>query len=99
MRDWAVSNIVDDVAQPGTQFQQPSWNWHSIYPALGAGGGSYPLQVTTLADGTASTGTIVTGGAAYFRIAVPANGTATVSLPAGTAAANTNLQLVLVRTK
>jgi hypothetical protein len=98
VRDWSVSNAVDDVAAPATQYQQRSWNWHSIYPGLSTNA-TYPLAVTTITGNTTNPGTVVAGGAAYYKITVPANGTTTVSLGAPTGATNPNLQLVIVRTK
>lgn len=98
VRDWNVSHAVDDIAQPGTNFQQRSWNWRSIYAALGAGGNAYPLLVSTLSNDSTASGSVVSGGAAYYRIAVPANGTATLTLGAS-GTVNVNLQLVAVRTK
>ena len=96
VRDWSVSHIVDDIAQQGTQLQQPSWNFHSIFPAL-TGSIVYPLQVVTLANGVTTTGSIVPGGSAFFRFAVPANGSATVTL--GAPAGGSSFQLVVVRTR
>ena len=98
VRDWSVSHAVDDVAAPGTQYQQRSWNWHSIFPGL-SGNSPYPLAVTSITGNTTNPGTVVAGGAAYYRITVPANGTTTVSLGAPAGATNPNLQLVIVRTK
>jgi hypothetical protein len=83
LRDWSVSHYTDDVV-PGVSadFTQPSWNWHDIFPGLGGGGGSYPLLVSPLpAAGTA--GTVIPGGAAFYRFAVPANGLASLTLSAG----------------
>ena len=44
-------------------------------------------------------GAVVPGGSAYFTFAVPANGTATLTLSGQSGAAASNLQLVIVRTK
>ncbi len=99
VRDWSVSQAVDDVAALTTQYQQRSWNWHSIFPAFPPG--SYPLQVSTLSGTGVFTvnGTVTAGGAAFYRLTVPANGTVIVSLSAPSGAVNPNLQLVIVRTK
>ncbi len=97
VRDWSVSHAVDDVAAPATQYQQRSWNWHSIFPGLG--GGPYPLLIPAISGSASLTGSVVAGGAAYYRINVPANRTTTVSLGAPAGATNPNLQLVIVRTK
>jgi hypothetical protein len=82
LRDWSVSHYTDDlVAGAPVQHTQPSWNFHSIYPALTGAGNSYPLTVTPLNAGAAS-GTLIGGGAAYYRFAIPANATATISVTA-----------------
>jgi hypothetical protein len=96
VRDWQVSHAVDDVASLSTQYQQRSWNWHSIYPAVSAG---YPLHVQTISTSAAITGSVVAGGASFYKLVVPANGTVTLTLGAGSGAASPNLQLVIVRTK
>ncbi|MBA3672424.1 MAG: hypothetical protein H0W68_10450, partial [Gemmatimonadaceae bacterium] len=98
VRDWTVSHAVDDVVQLGTTFQQPSWNWHSIYPNLGTGGQSYPLLVNILANATATPGSVIPGGASFYRFAVNASGNATVSLNGG-AIPSATMQLILVRTR
>jgi hypothetical protein len=99
VRDWSVSHAVDDVAALSTQYQQRSWNWHSIYPNITTPTSGYPLQLPLIVAAANLNGTIVAGGAAYFRVAVPPNGTTTLNLSAPTGAVNLNLQLVAVRTK
>jgi hypothetical protein len=99
VRDWSVSHAVDDVAALTTQYQQRSWNWHSIYPNITIPGTGYPLQNPLILGTATLNGTIVAGGAAYYRITVPANGTTTLNLSAPNGALNSNLQLVAVRTK
>jgi hypothetical protein len=93
VRDWSVSNAVDDFAGVAPEYQQPSWNWHNIFATILAGG--YPLQMASMTDGTSVSGSVVAGGAAYYKLGVPANGTASLTL--GSQASN--LQLVVVRTK
>jgi hypothetical protein len=95
VRDWSASHAVDDVAITMDQLQQPSWNWHSVYTRLN---GSYPLRMQAVTDGAPSPGSVVAGGAAFFRLTVPPGGTANVSLGDRSATA-TNLQVVLVRTR
>ena len=85
LRDWSISNYTDDaVPNVAAELLQPSWNWHSIYPALGSGGGSYPLQVSPL-PATGASGTVIPGGSAFYRFAVAPNGTATITVTGGTA--------------
>ena len=100
IRDWSVSHAIDDVAAPSTQYQQRSWNWHSIYPALSATSAPYPLRVQTLSTSAAVSGTsLVAGGAAFYRVVIPPNGAATFTLSSSSSTANPNLQLVIVRTQ
>lgn len=98
VRDWNVSHAVDDISAEAA-YQQKSWNWHSIYPNLGAGGLSYPLAITPMANGSTYAGSVMSGGAAYYRMAVPAGVTATLSFKNTTTPTGTNLHLVVVRTK
>ncbi len=99
LRDWSVSHAVDDVAAPATQYQQRSWNWHSIYPGLTVTTSIYPLAVTTIpTNATVTSATVVAGGAGFYKVVVPANGSTTFTLSSGTTS-NVNLQLVAVRTK
>ncbi|MDB4900690.1 MAG: Peptidase hyicolysin, partial [Gemmatimonadetes bacterium] len=84
LRDWSVSHYTDDVVTSASvDFTQPSWNWHSIYPALGSGGASYPLVVLPL-SATGASGTVIPGAAAFYRFAVPANTLAPIVLSGGT---------------
>ena len=98
VRDWNTSHAVDDVAPVPTELTQPSWNWHSIFPALYTNQ-SYPLKVTTMADGTPYTGSVTAGGAAYYKLSVPSGGTATVTLGGQSESAGSHMQLVVVRTQ
>ena len=96
VRDWAVSHAVDDVAATAPELQQASWNWHTIYSVLF---GSYPLQLPSLVEGTTYSGSIVAGGAAYYRFSVPNGGTATLTLGGASRASGSHVQLVVVRTR
>jgi hypothetical protein len=86
LRDWSVSHYTDDATPSvSADLLQPSWNWHDIYPAL-TGIGTYPLQTSPLTT-TGATGTVIPGASAYYRFAVPANGSATITVSGGTSAA------------
>jgi hypothetical protein len=93
VRDWAVSNAVDDMVTTDPTLTQPSWNWHSVYPSTG---GVYPLSITTMQNGTQYSGLVTAGGAAYYKLGVAANTSATFSLSQANPG---NLQLVIVRTR
>jgi hypothetical protein len=95
VRDWNVSHAVDDIAPVPTDLTQPSWNWHTIFPVLYD---SYPLKYQVMTDATSYTGKIAGGGAAYYKVAVPANGTATLNLGGQSASSGSHIQLVVVRT-
>ncbi len=96
--DWSASHAVDDISGlVRNQFLQLSWNWHSIYSALGASG-SYPLPVTTMIAGTPYAGELTAGGSTHFRFAVPATGTATLTVTSGSAV-TPGLRLLVIRTK
>jgi hypothetical protein len=80
LRNWSVSQYTDDVvSNESTDYTQPSWNWHSIFPALGGGGRAYPLAVASLPT-TGTTGSVIPGGAAFYRFSVAANGVGTLTL-------------------
>jgi len=98
VRDWNVSHAVDDVAPVPAELTQPSWNWHSIYAALYPTS-PYPLKYTAMTDGASYSGTVIGGGAAYYKVSVPANGSATVTLGGQSASAGSHLQFVVVRTQ
>jgi len=99
--DWGASHAVDDVsALVGEQFLQKSWDWHSLYPAICKQGSTcfYPLTVRTMTAGIPYSGTILSGGSTHFKLAVPAGGTATLTVASSTAGA-ASLRLEIVRTK
>jgi hypothetical protein len=80
VRDWSISHYTDDlVSGLSSEHTQPSWNFHSIFPALSGASSTYPLQVKPLSAGSAS-GTLIGGAAAYYRFAIPASTTATFTL-------------------
>lgn len=96
VRDWNVTHATDENPLV-PQYQQPSWNWTSILANIGTSG-VYPLSVQKMTSGIAYSGSVLSGGAAYYRITVPANAAATVSLTEQSGAAPT-LSLVTVRIK
>lgn len=104
IRDWATTVFSDDVAGvTDTRFLEPSWNMRDIFPRLvdsnGTPLGKYPLSVIPLSDGAPSTQSVFSGGAAYFRFSVPANGQASLDWSNGQLPVSPFLQLTLVRTK
>ena len=92
LRDWSTSVFTDNVPGIEARYQQPSWKYRAMYNELF---GTYPLATVSLADGVARNVSLVGGGSAYVRFAVPAGGTARVlwgSVPA-------TMQMTLVRTR
>jgi hypothetical protein len=98
-RDWAVAQYLDDAGvSQDAKFQHPSWNFRSVIARITADH-TYSLSTHRLAPATPLPLTLLRGGAAYFRFAVPAGQYATVHMTAsGTNTAN-YLSLTLVRTK
>jgi hypothetical protein len=92
-RDWSISNYTDDKVSTDPQFQQPSWNFRNIMPALGVA--TYPLRVQPLTNATAKTVTLVAGGSLYATLGVPAGGTAGISWSGG----SSSVTFSIVRTK
>jgi hypothetical protein len=101
--DWSASHAVDDVsALVGQQFLQKSWNWHSIFPALCNPGSTcpYPLTVRTMTTGTSYADDLNAGSSTHFRFAVPAGGSATLTVSStSTSTRAAGLRLVVVRTQ
>ena len=94
--DWSVSNYTDDIVSGvSADFTQPSWDWHSILPKIGSNS-TYPLKVTPLVSPT-TTGSVIPGGAAYYRFSVAANATATIALTQASGATSGPLRGVVIR--
>jgi hypothetical protein len=98
LRDFVVATYADDaVAGIAPEHQHPSWNFRSMYVALG---GSYQLVPRPLTSGVPLTLAYSRdGGAAFTRFSVPANGTATFSVKSGGAAPPSTTTFSLIRTK
>ena len=95
VRDWNVSHAVDDIAPVPAELTQPSWDWHSLLPVLYDQ--PYPLKTQVMTNGASYTGTVVGGGAAYYKLGVAPSGSATLTLGGQSASAGSHLQLVVVR--
>jgi len=100
VRDWSVSQAVDDVQGVAAELQQKSWNWHSIFGGVTASPALYPLPVTHMSAATSTyAGSVVPGGSAFFNFTVPANDSASFTLDGQAGTTGSNLQLVIVRTQ
>ena len=68
-RDWAVATITDDVPSVANQWQQPSWNFRSVYtyiPSIK----NYPLATVTVGDNAPLSVTLKGGSSAYVRFSI-----------------------------
>jgi hypothetical protein len=92
LRDWATSVLTDDLSGVAATSQEPSWNYRSVFTALGAT--VFPISTIAMTAGTRSV-PLVAGSAAYTRFAVTSGGTASVSWTS----ASSLVQYTLVRTK
>lgn len=98
MQDWTVSVYTDDA--PGLEvepiFEQPSWNFRSIMPAL-AGTDDYPLAVITPAPGAATEAELLPGGAAFVRFGIRGGGRAFLATTSSGAVPPERLRVSIVR--
>jgi len=70
-RDWSVSVLTDDVPNVANQWQQPSWNFRSVFtyiPSIH----SYPLSTVTVGDNAPLSVSLKGGTSAYVRFSIPA---------------------------
>ncbi len=84
-RDFSTSLFTDDLAATEARYQEPSWNWRSLYAAL-LRGSAFPLATVSLTPGNATTLSVVAGSAAYLRFGVAAGGSGAVQMMAPAAA-------------
>jgi hypothetical protein len=87
VRDWSFSHYTDDfLPSAAPEYTQPSWNYRSIFPALSGTNNSYPLEVNSLSSGSSTSasptasGTLISGGSAYYRFSIPSGSTAEITL-------------------
>jgi len=92
LRDWSTSVLTDDLPGVTATYQQPSWNYRSVFAALSSG--TFPISTISMTPG-ARTVSLVPGAAAYTRFAVSAGGAASVTWTTS----STLVQFTLVRTK
>jgi hypothetical protein len=93
VRDWGTSVLTDDLTGVDAAYQQPSWNFRSVFAALNSST-VFPIATVSLTTGTRSI-TLVGGATSYIRFAVASRATASVqwSTP------SSSVQFTLVRTK
>ena len=78
VRDWATSVLTDDIAGVDARYQQPSWNFRSIFTAMSSFNNTFPLQTLTVADGSPRSVTLRGGGTAFVRFGVAGGGIGSV---------------------
>ncbi len=82
VQDWTVAIYTDDaVPNMGARFEQPSWNFRSVYYGFVVSGQPlrrYPLLTRTLNEGAETPLSIRAGSAAYLRFRVAPGGRAEV---------------------
>jgi len=70
-RDWSVAVIADDLPGVADQWQQPSWNFRSVFtyiPSIH----SYPLATVTVGDNSPLSVSLKGGTSAYVRFSIAA---------------------------
>lgn len=92
-RDWAVSVLADDLIATSSIYTQASWNYRSLYPAMGIT--SFPLATLAPAATVPASVTLDGGGAAYLRFVVAQGQRATITWSA--LPSTVSLSLVRVR--
>ncbi len=70
-RDWSTSVFTDNLPGVAARYQEPSWNFRAIYPAI-TNPPTYPLQTFALVAATPRSVELIGGGSAYLRFKVPA---------------------------
>lgn len=92
-RDWGASVLTDDLTGVAATYQQPSWNYRSIFAAL-ASSNVFPLTNVSLTPGT-RTVSLIRGANAYLRFAVAAGSVPSIQWTG----APPSVQFTIVRTK
>ncbi|MDB4875792.1 MAG: hypothetical protein JWM41_2238 [Gemmatimonadetes bacterium] len=98
-RDWAVAQFVDDLSlNVPARYQNLSWNFRSILPAITTGS-RFPLNTNPLVAGTPLSLDIIGGGAAYVRFRVTASTVAALAATSTGQPTPANIDFILVRTQ
>jgi hypothetical protein len=92
-RDWGISLLTDDLVATATAYTEPSWNFRTLFPALGVS--AFPLETRTPLAGTPTSVSLVGAGSAFLRFGVTSGQAATIAWDALPA----TITLSLVRTK
>ncbi|HEX6039240.1 MAG TPA: hypothetical protein VFZ20_14410, partial [Longimicrobium sp.] len=97
LRDFTAGIYADDaVAGLATEYQQPSWNYRSLFAQLGG----QPFLARNLGNGTALTLSYSrAGGSTFARFGVPEDGFASITALSGGVAPTSPYALIVVRTR
>jgi hypothetical protein len=99
LREWAVAQYTDDAGfSAPAVFQQQSWNFRSVYPAL-LKSAAFPLSTRALTSGTPLSLTLNGGGAAYVRFGVAPGAVATLRVGSAGSPPPAAVSFTLVRTR
>ncbi len=93
IRDWGVSVLTDDMTSVSAQYQQPTWNFRSMFAAL-TNATIFPITYVGLSAGSHAV-SLVRGANAYLRFDVAAGTSASVTW----SGQPTTVQFTLVRTQ
>ena len=97
LRDWAISNYVDDnAAGSDARFIQPSFNFRSIMSGSGA---LFPLSTRALSTIGTTTVTLATYGVAFLRFSVPNGQDALLTATSPGQSLPSSVQLAIVRVR
>lgn len=93
LRDWAIATVADDIPGAASEWQDPSWNFPSMWVRLtNASTKSYPLATMTVGEGSPISVSLNGGSAAYVRFTLAAGKSGTVTW--GTLPANVSMSIV-----
>jgi hypothetical protein len=97
LRDWITAMYADDaVTGAGANYENPSWNYRSVYGGLGG----FPLVPLVLTDGVDETLNYAAGGGTlYGRLGVPMGGFAGITALSAGVPPVTPYAVSIIRTK
>ena len=99
LADWSIAVMTDDAPfSTIPAYQQPSWNFPSVIPAMGESP-TYPLTTRVLGEGQPMLVILQAGGNAYIRFAVPENGEALLQAAGPGTVLPAGMRLTIVRTR
>jgi hypothetical protein len=108
LADFTLANYISDLGiSNDPRFRHKSWNYRDIfantYGSRASGTfvplGHYPIKLTGLTDGVATSTGVKGGSASYFRTTVPAGKEALVNFASGQGAPNASFVFYVIRTK